>query len=136
MRRREQVLAGVVLLLVSAVGLQTYSDAKALNALDRTSMVEPQGLNMLALATGTLGGDESTGCPWLEHEGARLPVVLEHPTAGVDFAVSPPAVETLGGVLVRFGETLALSGGHDSDATVPECASLGAPFRASSISRR
>lgn len=136
MRRREQVLAGGVLLLSGAVGLQTYADATSLSALDRTSVVDPEGLNRLALATGTLGGDPSTGCLWLEQEGKRMPIVLEHPRAGVDVDVSPPAVETLEGVLVRFGEELSLGGGHDAHATVPECASLGAPFRASRISRR
>jgi hypothetical protein len=129
MRRRESFLLMAVLGLSAAVGVQAHADAHALDHTDRTSFVPADSsLHSLALATGVLNGDRRTGCLWLESNGKRLPLVLAHDHAGVDFQVVPPVVRTRDGVLARFGDSVAAGGG--SGSAVAACASLGQPFRA------
>lgn len=136
MRRREQVLALVASVLAGGVGYTAHAGSESRDALDRTSVVDPRGVNKLALLTGSLGGDAGTGCLWVEHQGHRTALVLEHMSAGVNFATSPPAVETEDGVVARFGDAVSLGGGLDSDVAVPGCAPLGTPFRAWKLEKR
>jgi hypothetical protein len=125
----------VVLVLSAAVGWQSYTDAHALDDFNRVSFVpSDDGLQKLALATGTLNGDRSTGCLWLENNGRRSPLVIALDDAGVDFQAVPPVVRTRDGVLARFGDTVSAGGG--SGSPVAACATLGQPFRAWSLNVR
>jgi hypothetical protein len=125
----------VVLVLSAGVGWQSYADAHALDDTNRTSVVPSDGgVRNLALATGVLNGDRSTGCLWLESNGKRLPLVLSHDDAGVDFQAVPPVVRTRDGVLARFGDSVSAGGG--SGSAVAACASLGQPFRAWTLTVR
>lgn len=129
MRQREGVLLLVVLFLSAGVGYQAHVDAHALAGLDRTSVVPlDDGVRQLALTTGVLGGDPVTGCLWLEDDGGRLPLVLAHDEAGVDFTAVPPLVRTRDGVVARFGDAVSAGGGRGT--AVASCASSGMPFRA------
>ena len=134
-RRRERILALAVSLLGIGVGYQAIVDARTQQGLDRTSVVEADGTQELAGVTGVLNGDEATGCLWLEHAGRRTGLVLEYRSAGVNFSKSPPTVETVEGVVARFGQTLSAGGGFDARVARPECSPFGTPFRAWSIDR-
>lgn len=130
------VLGLVLSLLAAGVGYQAIMDSQAGNGLDRTSFVEPQTFHRMALATGVLGGDSGTGCLWLEREGSRTPVLLEHKRAGVDFGAKPPVVRTPEGVVARFGDEVSVGGGYDSRTGPSACAYLGTPFRGWNLKTR
>ncbi len=94
-----------------------------------------EGRSRLALASGLLGGDPSTGCLWLSAadspDSIAGPILILHDTAVADFTRTPWVIRDGDTVLATESEQVELVGGHTpdgSDMSVPGCPVAGQPF--------
>lgn len=94
----------------------------------RVSFTQEPETHMLALLTGTLGGDANTGCLWIaQPDGGRTPVVLAHDTAVLDVTAQPAVIRDGDTILAAFGDDVELGGGVGQQSAAG-CVDLGPVF--------
>ena len=129
-----RLLPIVVVLLVAGCasgGGDTLGSAEP--DVSRVSFVPAPEAAMQALLTGTLGGDPSTGCLWVEGPH-RVPLVIQHDTAVLDISAQPPVVRDGEEVLAALGDAVEVGGGH-AGTSAPGCEDLGPAFLGHGLTR-
>jgi hypothetical protein len=101
------------------------------SAVERAAIRPPAEFRMQALLTGTLRGDPSTGCLWVEpgRGAASIELLLQGGDGyRVDFSTSPATIRDSETVLATFGDVVELCGGGIGGDGVAGCPVSGPTF--------
>ncbi len=124
-------------LAMTACSSQDQASTDASAGVSRVSFLPEQENVPMGYLAGTLGGDEKTGCLWVQatsRQGERVAVRLQNDDAELDVSAQPPVIRVGTKAIAAFGDSVEM-GGADGETPAPGCEDEGAPFFGHTLQR-